>query len=256
MVLESRDDELNPFRAEALAQGIASADIERWITANARPCATLSVVGDGPVVGRCGGPFAVPADEPTPPAPLIASIDCAAIPKEATDLPLPADGHLLFFGFPEEDEDGRPLAKVVYVPVGVTREEREEDPWFREDPDMRRLREQYSDGELRLYFDVSLPGLNHTASAEDTVEDQLPRIWTSFPAGELQIGGYPKDELGGEYVPHLAGAPDNPEDWVLLADWHPGFEGKTGYVLHWGIRRQDLAARRFDRAEADYFWNP
>lgn len=45
---------------------------------------------------------------------------------------------------------------------------------------------------------------------------------------------------------------------VLLADWHAGMDvqGWEGAAVHWVIQREELAARRFDRAFADVFWNP
>ena len=255
MPLGSRSDTLNAFHAHAMQEGIPSADIERWITATARPCATLSLHEDGPVVGRFGGPFAVPAGEPDPPAPLLASIDCAALPKDTTDLPLPTDGQLLFFGFPGDDG---PLAKVVYAPAGAVLEERQEDRWFWEDEDQREFREQYSEGDLHLTFDISLPGQplpGHPLARE------LARTWIWRPVeprhgGILQIGGYSHDDFGGDWAPHLAGAADDPDDWTLLADWHSDFYHREGYVIHWGIRRRDLAARHFDEVKNEFFWNP
>lgn len=254
MPLEPHSDTLSVFRAHALKEGIPSADIERWITATARPCATLSLHGDGSVVGQFGGPFAVPAGEPDPPGPLIASIDCAALPEEATDLPLPTDGRLLFFGFPDVEDA---FAKVVYVASGTPLQDREEDSWFWEE-DQQETREQYSQGDLHLTFDVSLPGLplpDHPHSPE------LARAWIWRPAehshgGLLQIGGYADDEYGGDWIPQPAGTVDDPDDWTLLADWHPDFYRREGYVIHWGMRRRDLAARRFDGMETSYFWSP
>ncbi|MGH1551513.1 hypothetical protein ACRAWF_02865 [Streptomyces sp. L7] len=72
---------LEPFRAEALRRGIPLQDVEGWIAA-ARPCATLVTRGDGPVVGRFGGPLLLPADAPDPWFPLPATLDCAALPEK------------------------------------------------------------------------------------------------------------------------------------------------------------------------------
>jgi hypothetical protein len=64
----------------------------------------------------------LPLDAPGPGFPFIASLDCAALPREATDLPLPSDGHLLFFADPDEmDDEGA----VMYIPAGTAAEERQ-----------------------------------------------------------------------------------------------------------------------------------
>ncbi|MFC4469593.1 hypothetical protein ACFPH6_34685 [Streptomyces xiangluensis] len=51
---------------------------------------------------------------------------------------------------------------------------------------------------------------------------------------------------------------DDVSDWVLLADWYAGMDvqGWESATVHWVIQREDLAARRFDRALTDVFWNP
>ncbi|WP_223190643.1 DUF1963 domain-containing protein [Nonomuraea terrae] len=58
---------------------------------------------DGPVVGHFGGPLMLPADvtDPRRGQHLIASIDLAALPEDATGLPLPPDGRLLLFAHPD-----------------------------------------------------------------------------------------------------------------------------------------------------------
>ena len=86
---------LDQIRSEALARRIPEPEVERWMEL-VRPSALLTLDGDGPVVGRFGGPIMLPADVETQKYPLVATIDCAALPREATDLPLPSDGRLLF----------------------------------------------------------------------------------------------------------------------------------------------------------------
>jgi Domain of unknown function (DUF1963) len=264
-------DRLNPFRDEALKRGIPSADVERWITATARPCATLSPDGDGPVVGQFGGSLALPAGVPDPFYPLLATIDCAAIPGEATDIPLPPDGRLLLFGYPDLDLPLWPGGgSVVYIPSGAAVEEREEDPQFREDPERQEIRDQYPQGQLRLTINVSLPYYGCMQLSEPPYQRPLPghphseelcAVWMDTvdriaSGGPLQIGGYATDEYDGESDPLLSSAAENPEGWVLLADWYTAIEGREGATVHWGIRREDVAARRFDQARASVFWNP
>jgi hypothetical protein len=53
---------------------------------------------DAPVAGQYGGyPHLPPDVEWSGSEDFIASVDCAAIPVGELDIPLPEDGHLLFF---------------------------------------------------------------------------------------------------------------------------------------------------------------
>jgi hypothetical protein len=213
---------LDAFRDAARQRGIPSAEVERWIADTARPCAIVSVYGDGPVVGRFGGPLMLPAAEADPGFPLVASIDCAAIPSDATDLPLPADGHLLLFGYLEGPSNGGG-GSVAYVHI------KSSEPPYRK------------------------PLPEHPRSAE------LAEAWQSakrYIRGSLQIGGYADDEYAGDWVPLLATCTDDSEGWVLLADWYADIEDREGAVIHWGIRRRDLAARRFDDVDSKVFRAP
>ncbi|WP_245607829.1 hypothetical protein [Streptomyces hokutonensis] len=143
---------LEPFRAEALRRGIPPQDVEGWIAA-ARPRATLVTRGKGPVVGRFGGPLLLPADVPDPWFPLLATLDCAALPEEVTGLPLPVDGRLLLFGFPELPDYSAPAGEVVYIPEGTPVEERiTKNNYAYEDL----ICEQFPQEELRLAPDVSM----------------------------------------------------------------------------------------------------
>jgi hypothetical protein len=109
---------LTPFRDEASERGIPSEDVENWSTLTG-PCATVTQNGEGPVVGRFGGPLLLPADVPDPAFPFVATIDLATLPAGRTDLPLPADGQLLLFACPEDEEAVHtdPLEGVVYRAV-------------------------------------------------------------------------------------------------------------------------------------------
>ncbi len=280
-------DRLSPFRAKAIAQGIPADDVERWLD-TARPCATLAQEGDGPVVGRFGGPLMLPADTPAPFYPFVASIDLAALPDDATDLPLPPDGHLLLFAFPQDDGDFATMGEAVYVPAGVAVEERDKDSWaWFEIEEYREIVEAFPRGQLRATPNVSLPYHYAVEIPEHPYSEPLPghprseelaQVWEDTRDdiatwGPLQIGGYASEEAvhldpvegvvwcavkaaeaghwGGGAV--VSGAV---EDWVLLADWDPCIEGREGATVHWVIQREDLAARRFDRTFATVFWNP
>jgi hypothetical protein len=76
---------LERIRTEALERNIPASDVERWLEL-VRPCALLTQDGDGPVVGRFGGPVMLPTDAGDPRFPLLAAIDCAALPTDVTDL--------------------------------------------------------------------------------------------------------------------------------------------------------------------------
>ncbi|MER5476821.1 DUF1963 domain-containing protein [Streptomyces sp. NPDC002734] len=280
---------LRPFRDEALAQGIPAEDVERWLTL-ARPCVNLTPAKEGPepVVGRFGGPLLLPVGVPTPKYPFVASIDLAALPADATDLPLPPDGHLLFFSWPEPDHR-HSAGQVVYVPAGATVDERDkQESWNSGDvDDHRRMFASYPQGPLRASFHPSLPYHTHVTlpGGQDIAHvpghsraEELVEVWDKtwndiVPEGTLQIGGYSNEEVvhlnpvedavwaavravesGGWDGPASA----DPADWVLLADWFAGEDvvGWEGSTVHWVIQREDLTARRLDRAFANVSWNP
>ncbi|MDV9175946.1 DUF1963 domain-containing protein [Streptomyces sp. W16] len=207
---------LAPFRAEALSRGIPLQDVEAWI-ATARPSGTLVTRGDGPVVGRFGGPLLLPADAPDPWYPLLATLDCAALPEGVTGLPLPPDGRLLLFGFPEMTYYSGTAGEVVYIPEGTPVEERntkypcvygEEGDEF-DDSDSLAIYEQFPQEELRLAPDVSLPhhflGPSPEPGGETVTLPGHPRAWELAEAwdetygdivvdGPLHIGGYASHE--------------------------------------------------------------
>ncbi|MFI8192164.1 DUF1963 domain-containing protein [Streptomyces sp. NPDC085946] len=276
-----------PFRDAATARGIPDDDVERWL-ATARPCATLTTNGDGPVVGRFGGPLLLPAGTPDPDHPFVASVDLAALPPGATDLPLPPDGHLLLFAFPETPDHFESMGSVVYVPVGTAVAERDRHAWNSHDiEDYETMFAEFPQGPLRATADVSLPchhavGLteapwSRTLPGHPHAED-LVKLWGSTEdavvfAGSLQLGGYASEEsvftdpvadaVSLVVKATEAGQWQGPvsadvSDWTLLADWQAGrdVQGWESASVHWVIQREDLAARRFDRAFTSVYWNP
>jgi hypothetical protein len=202
---------LQPFRMEALRRGIPSQDVERWI-ATARPSGTLVTTGDGPVVGRFGGPLMLPADTPDPEYPLFATLDCAALPEEVTGLPLPPDGTLLLFGFPDSEYFGEwtSIGEVRYIPAGTPVEERKimkygcfyDGEGNALQPSDLRAYEDYPQDELYLSADVTLPF--HSTTRDGYPDATLPghprsselheawdATWGSIIInGDLRIGGY------------------------------------------------------------------
>ncbi|MEV0675167.1 hypothetical protein AB0I60_01455 [Actinosynnema sp. NPDC050436] len=272
-------DGFAPFREEALRQGIPLPDVERWI-ATARPCATLAPTGDGPVAARFGGPALLPADAPDPWFPLVATIDCAALPPDATDLPLPSDGHLLLFAFPDVSgpDDAGSGGTAAYVPAGTAVEERARNPYFHgEVPDYRRITAAYPEGPLRASVNWSLPYHGGVEIPEPPYLAPLPGhphserlrdVWLEVSGeiagdGPLQVGGYALEEsLEADPVPpsppdaRWTGTGDEQDEWALLADWYVDIPGREGAAVHWVVRRADLAVQRFDRVFAGLAWNP
>jgi hypothetical protein len=289
-------DKVDRFRHAALARGIPSADVERWLGL-ARTCAVVSPEVEGPVVGRLGGPIMLPPDVPVPlqdfgaygtcPDHLIATLDLAALPADATNLALPPEGQLLLFAFPDtevSDDSTCTGGHAVYIPAGTPVEEREVeyhgDHYLtgvapRVDGDLH--------GELHLKRGLSLP--EYTIYNGDAITVEHPRatelrdvwVWEAqapslvLRANQtwLRIGGYPFGDLGfGDPVarcaygskaeerlglrPESSESP-RPEDWVLLAEWHPHLEDVESAVVYWAITRRDLAAQRFDRVRVTMY---
>ncbi|HEV7975879.1 DUF1963 domain-containing protein [Amycolatopsis sp.] len=269
---------LDQIRAEALERDIAAADVERWMGL-VRPCALLTEGGDGPVVGRFGGPVLLPADAEDPTYPLLATIDCAALPADVTDLPLPSGGKLMFFGFPEEDGMG----DVVYVPAGAAVEEREKYPphFPADEEEYAGVYRELPQGELRLTADISLPFVGTVELPGPPWSEPLPghphseelaEVWADQWGGApLLIGGYGTDYNGGDpvemaaraaiqaekggYRPGPGTTSSDADDWVLLAECNVSRPG-AGAAIFWAIQRDDLIARRFHRAQVVVDWNP
>ncbi|WP_207211729.1 hypothetical protein [Promicromonospora panici] len=255
---------LDRFRAAAAARDIPSGTVDQWLS-TARPCVVLSPDGDGPVVGRLGGPVLLPPDAPDPEDHLILTLDLAAFPQGVSSLPLPSDGHLLLLATPELERvlDGG----VVYVPAGVAVEERkvelDYEPYAYDSPEDldAELRGQ---PELRLERAVSLDAhhpyvglaLGRPGGLErnDAWAGAINDTWPTFVP--WQIGGTARDHEGwGDPVLGSAAELDwavEPADWVLLAQW----EGFPMATVYWTIPRQDLAALRFDRVLVQMYANP
>lgn len=118
---------MDPFRDEARSCGLPEDEVERWL-GTVRRSAMLSLAGEAPpdglLAGRLDGLPPMPNDEPVPDLPFLASVDLAAVPSSATDLPLPENGTLLFFADTEDPWSGDDWHRLVYVPVGTPVSER------------------------------------------------------------------------------------------------------------------------------------
>ncbi|WP_419707444.1 DUF1963 domain-containing protein [Promicromonospora sp. NFX87] len=264
---------LDRFREQARERGVPADDVDRWLGL-ARPALRTAPDGGGPVVGRLGSPLLLPPDVPTPATvfepdyraeqQLIVTLDLAAIPPGATDLPLPPDGQVLLFANVEL-EDELLAGGAVYVPAGTPVEEREASVDYEaygygspEDLD-ESLRHS---PDLRLVPGVSLPScpLDAETRAAHPHAETLQAVWSeqSDEGGEWQLGGHAYDFDGmGDPARESAGQEhgghdSRPEDWVVLAQW----VGVPMGILYWTITRQDLEERRFDRVVVQMYANP
>ncbi|MFD2795449.1 DUF1963 domain-containing protein [Promicromonospora vindobonensis] len=264
---------LDKFREQALDRGVPADDVDRWLGL-ARPTLRTAADGGGPVVGRLGSPLLLPPDVETPATvygpddrseyQLIATLDLAAIPPGATDLPFPPDGQVLLFANVELDDVLLP-GGAVYVPAGTPVEEREVsldyEPYGCDSPedldgDLRHT------GDLRLVPGVSLPScpLDDETLAGHPFARTLQDVWSeqSDEGGRWQLGGHAYDFDGygdparGSAVQEPGEELTRPEDWVVLAQW----VGVPMGILYWTITRQDLEARRFDRVVVQLYANP
>ncbi|MEU8709636.1 DUF1963 domain-containing protein [Streptomyces sp. NPDC048565] len=241
--------------------------------ATARPCATLTPHADGPVVGRFGGAPLLPAgflDLPQR-THLIASLDLAALPEDATNLPLPPDGLLHLFARSYDDglEAG---GEAVYVPAGTAVAERSLDHGYHPQDAWAHLDRDPQEGvELRLHHDVSLPDNESLLDpAEYPHANELRNAWAQVrnedhpphSGPRLQIDGFPTDAYGETDLltasawlaartagkplgkPANPGETPRPEDWALLTQWYGA--PYIGGDVYWTITRQNLTARRFD----------
>ncbi|SFR27980.1 protein of unknown function [Lentzea waywayandensis] len=244
------------FRAEALGHGFSESEVERW-TPLVRPCGVHRE--DGQRAGHFGGPIMVPAEVDDRWFPLVATIDCAAVPPEVTDLALPSDGQLLFFGYPEEDGMG----DVVYVPSGAAVQERALHPDAGYDEDFPEIVQELQRGDIHLVPRLSLPFVDET----EAVAEALAQQWGD-PAARFLLGGYGTEfdsRTPAEWAAEVAArqAKEGPrsdratdsDHWALLAELNV-YRSGGGATMFWAIHRDDLAACRFDQAQFVVDWNP
>jgi hypothetical protein len=248
-------DSISRFRAETEARGLPSDEVEEWIRI-ARPAVYASEDGDGPIAVRLGGSPMLPDDFPEPDAQFVAAVDCAALPPSGTDLPLPPDGQLLFFAEPDVASTGVLPDQVVYVPAGTPTTERPiETSWHAayEPRQLRGIRHQLS-------WPHDEGGDYDQDGKWQERRNEPAAVWSEVvgrgPGWTLQIGGHPiianwdPVEVAREELPvgDASGQADA-DDWVLLATWQCGedVDELDHGLIHWVIRRQDLADLRFDR---------
>jgi hypothetical protein len=244
------------FRPRAAARNLPSEDVAAFLR-GVRPAVHVTE-GDGPLcVGRMGGDPMLPYDAPEPSLPFVFSIDCALLPAGATDLPLPADGRLLFFAW-IDDCSGDGDASTWYVPAGTPTTARSD-----AEPSSAQAPAPYRERPLRMIGSgLSAPdscilaaeryGEEHDSEQQD-IAHMLGETWqrATDPQhmdghGFITLGGNPTDT-----EVHALLADEEGDDWECLASWTCGDEDLGGATesasVVWAIRRQDLTARRFDR---------
>ncbi|MBM9506870.1 DUF1963 domain-containing protein [Actinacidiphila acididurans] len=246
---------LELYRERARSRGLPDEVVGRALRL-ARPRIELRSPDDSmrsesdPVMGRYGGSPWLPPDVAWDGYPhFVASVDCAALPPDALDIPLPKDGRLLFFASKEYwaggsmpgDEDRR--GRVVHVPAGVETAERT--------PAEKHA--EYLCEPFPLYGRVEA----HVPNSEDDVVLSSPeneRLYDEYDlsdfdglggVGELTLGGYScpvhEDPCGYRWPE------DDGEARVLLAQAeYPNPEDPDMVlVVYWMIRRKDLADKEF-----------
>ncbi|HSA48550.1 MAG TPA: YwqG family protein [Yinghuangia sp.] len=230
-----------------------------------------------PAVAHRGGEPLMPPDMPWPtwdgegPLSLIAGFDLGALPRG--NLNLPDSGLLYFFLFDGQvcestmpSLDGVPEAhRVLHIPAGTTVRRRTP-------PDVLR---PVSAEPLTVSVEFTAP-----SQASHVLEDQFDttdaRVSEALYDGDFhdaldlwehldhQLGGYPFspqnpslwDIVGDESLQTGPGQLEawqaECRQWLTLAQFPPDYRSAlwcsdTGY-RYWYIRREDLDARRFDRA--------
>ncbi|MEU1664266.1 YwqG family protein [Streptomyces sparsogenes] len=266
-----------PDPLHTLARTHLPADLaDRW-TALLRPAAHLRKAGPGdPVVGRLGGLPRLPDGVEWPvweghgPLAFVAVVDCAALPREALDIPLPEDGLLAFFYYGDEDDDALvdaadpdtwAGARVLHLPPGsAAAPERPAPAGITPYPEV----------DLTVHTALSAPDFDSLALTAAFGEGELPdafqrAVWQHQSGVAHQIGGHAQSvqtaveievahgALGGREVswedPRIE---KEAQGWVLLAQFDSDeaadmMWGDAG-ALYWLIRPDDLAAGRFERA--------
>jgi hypothetical protein len=284
------------FRERALTGGAPADEIDRWVGL-ARPAVLLAPTGDGSQAAwfgdvRVPAPHAESATGMVREHPrrddhhLMATVDLSAVPRGATDLPLPTDGHLLFYASPEMgDEDS--FGAVDYLPAGTRLGERTRD--YAEytnheilNPNGCGTHEELEAGlrqiaPLHPHAVVTLPDHEPTyycaevpdpLAAQFTATARLRDAWhdtrwsNGLPGPHLQLGGW-ASALGGEFgdpvrfgsvmaVRHTDREPD-PDGWTLLAQ----MRGVLSFAsLFWVIRTADLETLRFGKVQVVLHWRP
>lgn len=244
-------DSLQEYRDSARQAEVPEHIID-WFLRFARPRIVLDPTsqGGGSPVGRYGGLPALPPDvswDAFRDGDFVASIDCAALPQGALDIPLPRSGNLLFFA----DKDGggldEEIGEIIHVPAGTATVERA--PAHADAP--------YTDP-YPLYgrLDWSVPS---DASNGLLRDEDIRRVVREYDLHSHVTPNHTSDEqmsLGGYAECVSWNDPSSlfsseEEPWLLVAQarYAMSFFPKETGCSYWLIRHQDLANMRFENAE-------
>ncbi|GGV70054.1 hypothetical protein GCM10010277_80600 [Streptomyces longisporoflavus] len=239
------------FRPRAAARDLPPEDVDAFIRC-VRPAVHVTE-GDGPLrVGRMGGAPMLPPDAPEPSCRFVFSIDCASLPAGATDLPLPPDGELLFFA--ELEQDGNGDTFTWYVPSATPTR-------HRPCPEPSSTPAAYRQRPLQMTGSgLSAPDSYRFAeqrwkegftSEQENIAHMLGETWQQATDPQL-LDAHGFIQLGGNSRGHeldLLLQDEEGDDWVDLATWtcqSEDLDNIESATIVWEIRREDLAARRFD----------
>ncbi|MFE7760404.1 YwqG family protein [Streptomyces sp. NPDC057438] len=276
------DGQYSRLATEHLPGGLA----ERW-TALLRPCARLRRAETGErVVAVFGGAPELPSGTDWPewpgrgPLSFVASVRCAALPRDGLAEEFPRDGTLLFFAIDGQvDEDAFVSvddpetwagAQVLYIPQHTPAVP----------ADTPSALETFPRVELGADPGRSAPDLWLPQARRALLGDTRPWPHPRDTPAELkafvrafgrlrtrighQIGGHAvpvqgsveyeiaNTASGGRYAWGDGPLDEEAERWVPLAQFGSDSAAKTTWgdegALYWLIRPEDLAAHRFDRA--------
>ncbi len=258
----------------------------RW-TALLRQCVRLrKASGTEPTAAQLGGEPLLPAGMPWPewpdhgPLSFIASIDCAALPRNGVHPAFPEDGTLLLFFFDGQIDDGNAMvwvadpetwagARVLYVPAGTETAAAATPAGL----------EPYPRVDLTAAARCSVPDPWHPRSLDALTDGDVPldpreipphvktfmdAVYSGNNSIGHQVGGHARPVQGPvEYeIAHAILGPktqwtdprldEEAQRWILLAQIDTDADANMMWgdcgTLYWLIRPEDLAARRFEEA--------
>ncbi|MEU1519067.1 YwqG family protein [Streptomyces sp. NPDC005811] len=276
------DERYSRLAAEHLPSDVA----QRW-TALLRPSVRLRQARAGEQIAAVlGGTPELPAGTAWPewpgygPLSFVASVRCAALPRDGLAEEFPRDGTLSFFSFDGQvdedvfvsvdDPDTWAGAQVLYVPENTPVLPVDTPPVLEAFPRVELgadVGESAPDLWLPQARQALLGDTRHWPHPRDTPAGLRPfvrafahlrtRIDHQIGGHAVPVQGPVEYEIANATLGGMHAWGDQPLDreaerWVLLAQFAGDSDAKTTWgdegTLYWLIRSDDLAARRFDLA--------